>query len=186
MALTDSLTLINFKAMILSELTVLTMKIKTSLVAVIGIVMAFLVPIIPLLLIVGGAILLDTIFGIIKAKKLGDPVTSRKMSKIVSKMVLYESAVVLFFCIEKFVLGDIIGLFTSIPLILTKLVVTTLLFIEGTSINENYQAISGVSIWGKFKSLLSRGKELKKDFKELTGDTKDEKDTIGNGNESNI
>lgn len=83
-------------------------------------------------------------------------------------MVLYQSAIILAFAVEKFILGDIIGLFTSIPFILTKIVTTTLLFIEATSINENYLAISGVSIWKKFKTLLNRTKEFQKNIKKIT------------------
>lgn len=153
--------------MIKTQTTILIMNLKTSLSAVFGIVLAFLMPIIPLMLTVGAAIAIDTICGIMKAKKLKDKITSRKMSKLISKLVLYQSAVVLFFCIEKFILSDIIGLFTSIPLILTKLVTTTLLFIEATSINENYQTITGISIWKKFKDLLARAKEIKEDVGEI-------------------
>jgi len=159
--------------MLKTQTTILLMNIKASLTAIIGIVLAFLTPIIPLMLTVGAAIAIDTVCGIIKAKKLKDTITSRKMSKLISKLVLYQAAIVLFFCIEKFILSDIIGLFTSIPLILTKLVATTLLFIEGTSINENYKAITGVSIWKKFKNMLARAKEVKEDINDIV-DEKDE------------
>lgn len=162
--------------MIKTQTTILIMNIKASLTAIIGIVLAFLTPVIPLMLTVGAAIAIDTVCGIIKAKKLKDSITSRKMSKLISKLVLYQAAIVLFFCIEKFVLSDIIGIITQINLILTKLVATTLLFIEGTSINENYQAITGVSIWKKFKDMLARAKEVKEDIGNIV-DKKDESNT---------
>lgn len=154
--------------MIRNQTILLIMNIKASFFAVIGIVIAFLTPIIPLMIIVGAAIAVDTFCGILKAVKTKQDITSRKMSKLISKIVLYETAVVLFFAIEKFILSDVIGLFTQIPFVLTKVVTTTLLFIEATSINENYKAISGISIWDKFKQLLSRAKELKKDVKYFT------------------
>lgn len=133
------------------------------------ILLAFLAPIFPLLIIVGCAIAFDSFFGILRARKLGQKITSRKLSKMVSKMVLYESAVVLFFAIEKYILGDIIGIFTAIPLILTKLVTCTLLFIEGTSVQENLEATYGFNLWKKFKDMLARAKDVKdelEDFKE--------------------
>ena len=164
------------------QTTVLLMNIKASTCAILGILLAFFLPIVPLLLIVGAAIALDTIFGIVRAKKLGEPVTSRKMSKLISKMVLYNAAVVLFFCIERYILGGIIGAFTEIPLILTKLVTATLLFIEITSISESYEAITGVSLWGKFKAMVARTKEIKGLVKSVKEDTK----PIGTGDESNI
>ena len=168
-------------SMLKSETSMLLMNIKTSAMAVLGIIVAFLTPIIPLILIVGAAIMADTLFGVLRANKLKQSITSRKMSKLISKLFLYNGAVVLFFCIEKFILGDIIGAFTAIPLILTKLITATLLFIELTSINENYEAISGVNIWTRFKDMLHRGKELKNDL----GDIKDITDHFKHDNESN-
>lgn len=154
------------------ETLLLIMKIKASLTTIFGIIIAFLMPIIPLMLIVAAAIALDTIFGVVRAKKKGDKITSRKMSKLVSKLVLYQSAVVLVFCIEKYILSDILILLTAIPLIATKLVAITLLFIETTSINENYKAITGVSIWHKFKDMVARVKEVKEDVQDIV-DKKD-------------
>jgi hypothetical protein len=82
-------------------------------------------------------------------------------------MVLYQTAVILFFCVEKFILGDIIGLFTSIPLILTKVVTTVLLYIEATSISESYEIMYGVSLWKKFKELIRRTGETKQEIQEI-------------------
>src|SRR3970040_897388 len=150
------------------QINILAISIKKSFLSIYGIIIAFLMPIIPLIIIVGVAIFVDSIFGILRANKVKEPITSRKFYKIISKMVLYQSAIIVAFAVEKFILGDIIGLFTSIPFILTKIVTTTLLFIEATSINENYLAISGVSIWKKFKTLLNRTKEFQKNIKKIT------------------
>jgi hypothetical protein len=149
----------------LNEINSLAMKVKLNV--ILGILFAFITPIIPLILIVGAAILLDTIFGIRRAKKLKEKVTSRKLSALVSKMVLYQSAVIGFFVIDKFILGDFILMFTAIPLVLTKLVTVTLLYIECKSINENYYIISGISMWSKFKEMLKRTKEIKNDIEDI-------------------
>jgi hypothetical protein len=147
--------------------TTLLVKIKASLTQIFGILITFLTPIKPLIIIVGVAIALDTFYGVRRAKKTGEKVTSRKLSKIISKMVLYQTAVILFFCVEKFILGDIIGLFTSIPLILTKVVTTVLLYIEATSISESYEIMYGVSLWKKFKELIRRTGETKQEIQEI-------------------
>jgi hypothetical protein len=45
----------------------------------------------------------------------------------------------------------------------------TLLFIEVTSVNENLKAGFKIDLWGKFKLMLTRAKQVKKeieDFKE--------------------
>jgi hypothetical protein len=150
-----------------TQITILLINFKLSIYAILGIIFSFLIPIIPLFLIIGVSIVIDTVFGILRAKKLKQKITSRGLSKLISKMVLYDSAVLLFFCIEKFILGDIIGVFTSIPFILTKIVATTILFIELKSINENYEIISGVNFWTSFKILLQRSKDLKSEIKSI-------------------
>ena len=163
--------------MLHQELNMLMFNVKHSAVAVLIIVSSFLTPITPLLLVVGLCIFADTFVGIWKAKKLKRKITSRKLSQIISKMVLYQSAIVLFFCIEKYILSDSIGLISQINLLLTKIVATTLISIELKSINENYETISGVSIWSKFKLLLSRTKELSNDVKEIKKDLINESET---------
>lgn len=134
------------------------------------IIITFLMPIKGIIVVVGLSILVDTITGIIKSKKLDQPITSRRMSNIVSKMVLYQSAVILFFCIEKYILGDIVSLFISTELIVTKLVAITLVSIELKSISENIKKISGISLWDKFKEIVIRAKEVNNDFNDFKKD----------------
>lgn len=134
------------------------------------VIVTFLLPIKGIIVVVGLSILVDTVTGIIKSKKLNEPITSRRMSNIVSKMVLYQSAVILFFCIEKYILGDIVSLFISTELIVTKLVAITLVSIELKSINENVKAYTGYSLWQRFKDLLIRAKEIKDDIEEVQKD----------------
>jgi len=132
-------------------------------------ILAFILPIRPLILVVGLCICLDTLIGLYRSKKLKQKITSHKLSNVISKMVLYQSAILLFFCIEKYILADFIAIFTGIEWFLTKIVAATLAAIELKSINESYEVITGYSLWDKFKGFLKRGKELKNelsDFKE--------------------
>ena len=137
------------------------------------ILLGFLLPIVPLILTVGGFIALDTFFGLWKAKKLGYEVTSKKLSQLISKMVLYNSAVILFFCMDKFILSDVIGIFTNIELVLTKVVALTLISIECKSINEKYSAVTGINLWDSFKLLLKRSSEVKQDIGDIVDGAKD-------------
>lgn len=130
-------------------------------------IIAFISPIKPLILIVGLCILIDTFFGIWKSQKNGEKFSSRRLSNLISKMVLYELCLILFFSIETFILGDIILLFINIPLFLTKIVCVTLLFVELTSISENYEKITGKSLWSYFKNMLMRGKEFKNEIEDF-------------------
>jgi multisubunit Na+/H+ antiporter MnhG subunit len=124
-------------------------------------------PIKPLMILVGLMIILDTIFGIWKCKKQGTEITSKGLSSIVSKMVLYEAAVILIFALEKFMLGEFVLLFTAIPLFLTKVVATLLVGIELTSMSENFKEATGISIWHKIKIMLGRAKEIKDDVNDI-------------------
>ena len=121
----------------------------------------FLLPIKGILIAVGLSIFADTVSGIYKARKLKQPITSRKLSNVISKMFLYQGAVVLLYVIDKFILGDIISLFFSVPLLVTKLAAMTMIVIEMKSINENYKDVIGYSMWNKFKIMINRAKDLK-------------------------
>lgn len=128
---------------------------------------SFLMPIKPLLILVGLMIFLDTIFGVWKCKNQGTKVTSKGLSAIVSKMVLYQFAVILVFALEKFMFGDFVQIFTAIPLFLTKVVATLLVGIEVTSISENIEEATGVNIWQRIKIMLGRAKKIKDDVNDI-------------------
>jgi hypothetical protein len=149
------------------------MQLKTQILVIIGIIIAFLTPIAPLLITVGLAIVADTLFGLIKAYKRKQKITSRRMSSLISKMFLYQFCVIGIYVIDKYLLGSLIGLFTDVPLIATKLVVLTLLSVELKSVNENIEAGFKINIWQSLKKMVSRAKELKDDLEEL--DLKDNK-----------
>jgi hypothetical protein len=102
--------------------------------------------------------------GLWKSKKLNIPITSRKLSAIVSKMFLYQLAVIGFYLIDFWILNDIIMKFFSVPLMLTKILALVLISIEVMSINENYFAIRKISIWQGMKNLFARAKEIKQDI----------------------
>jgi hypothetical protein len=130
-------------------------------------VITFLLPIKGIILTVGLMIVADTVTGIFKAKRKGESITSRKLSSLVSKMCLYQSAVVLFYMIETYILSNIISLFVDVNLILTKLVAITLILIEIKSIDENVKAITGKSFIKKFKLMIMRAKELKNEIDDI-------------------
>lgn len=124
----------------------------------------FFAPIQGLLISVGTAIALDTIFGISKAAKLGEKITSRKLSNIVSKFVLYQAAVLLIFTIDKFLLGEFFKIWFSIPFLFTKIVTIILIFIEAVSIKENFEEAFSVNVFDMLKKFLQRSKEIKDDI----------------------
>ena len=146
------------------QLYILLANIRLSFTKLLAVVGAFFLPISGILFLVGFAIFVDTLTGLWKAKKLKIPITSRKLSAVVSKLFLYELAVIGFYLIDYFILNDIIMKFFSVPLMLTKILSLVLVSIEVISINENYKAVKGIDIWQSMKSLFARAKEIKNDI----------------------
>ena len=150
-----------------AQIAILLLSIQSNLFTLISIITAFFLPISGILFLVGFLILIDTITGIWKAKKLKQPITSRKLSAIVSKLALYECAVIMLFCIDFWILDAIVLKFFSVPLMVTKITALTLCSIELISISENYKVIYGINIWESLKNLLKRGAELKDDVDKI-------------------
>jgi len=146
------------------QLAILLSSIQKSSLQLLAVISAFFLPISGILFLIGFAIAVDTITGIWKAKKLKIKITSRGLSAIVSKLFLYEVAVIGFYLIDYYILNDIILTFFSVPLMLTKILSLVLCSIEVISISENYKAVKGIDIWSAFKNLLQRSKEIKQDI----------------------
>jgi hypothetical protein len=124
----------------------------------------FFAPIRGLLIAVGIAIALDTIFGIFKAIRIKEEINSRRMSNIVSKFVLYQMAILLLFAIDKFLLGEFFKIWFQIDNFFTKVVAIILIFIEMTSIKENFEVAFNVNIWKLLKTTIQRAKYIKNEI----------------------
>jgi hypothetical protein len=150
-----------------AQLSLLLISIQSELLTLISICFAFFLPISGILIMIGVLISIDTITGIWKAKKLGEKISSRKLSSIISKLALYEITVIMFFLIDKFILNEIILTFFSVEFMLTKVVALVLASIEVMSINENYKVVKGIDLWQSMKLLFARAKEVKEDLNKL-------------------
>jgi len=146
------------------QLAILLSSIQKSSLQLLAVVSTFFLPISGILFLIGFAIVIDTITGIWKSKKLNIPITSRKLSAIISKLMLYEIAVILFYLIDRFILNDIILVFFSIPLMLTKILALVLVSIETLSISENIKAVKGIDLWQAMKLLFARARDIKQDI----------------------
>ena len=146
------------------QLFILLANIRLSFPKLLAVVGSFFLPISGILFLIGFAIFVDTLTGIWKSKKLKLPITSRKLSAVISKLFLYEIAVIGFYLIDYFILNDIIMKFFSVPLMLTKILSLVLVSIEVISINENIKIVKGLDIWSSLKNLLQRSKEIKNDI----------------------
>lgn len=150
-----------------TQLYILTTKLKLYSTKLMAIILSFFLPIVGILILIAASVILDTITGIWKAKKLKQPITSRRLSAIVSKILLYEATVMLFYAMDYFLLNDIVISFFSIELLTTKVLALVLVSIEIISINENYRAIYQKDLWDALKNLFARAKEVTSDFKNI-------------------
>jgi len=150
-----------------TQLTILFTKLKLNALQMSAIVFSFFLPISGILVLIAFAIFLDTITGIWKSLKLKKPITSRGLSQIVSKILLYEFTVMLFYCIDKFLVSDIVAQFFSIDMLTTKILSLVLVSIEVVSINENIKAIRGVDLYTTLKLLFRRAKEITSEYKDI-------------------
>jgi len=150
-----------------TQLYILTTKLKLYSTKLMAIILSFFLPIVGILILIAASVILDTITGIWKAKKLKQPITSRRLSAIVSKILLYEATVMLFYAMDYFLLNDIVISFFSIELLTTKVLALVLVSIELISINENYKAVKGIDLWASLKNLFARAKEVTSDFKNI-------------------
>ena len=149
------------------QLFLLLYSIKNSALKLITIICSFFLPISGILGLLFALILADTATGIWKAKHLKEKITSRKLSTIISKLLLYELCVILFFLIDYFILNDIILTVFSVPLMLTKVLALVLASIEIMSISENWRIVKGVNLWQSAKLLFTRAIDIKNDINKL-------------------
>jgi len=126
-------------------------------------------PIYGLLISVGAAIILDTFTGIFKSIKLEgfQSIKSRKLSNIVSKLLLYEICILFLFLIDKFLLNEFIIRSFGIEYMFTKICAILLIFVELVSIKENIESAFKIDLWVMIKKILSRAKEVKSDIDEI-------------------
>ena len=149
------------------QLYLLLYSIKNSALKLLSICFSFFLPISGILGLLFALILADTATGIWKANHLKQEITSRKLSAIISKLLLYELCVILFFLIDYFILNDIILVFFSVPLMLTKVLALVLASIEVMSISENWRIVRGINLFQSAKLLFTRAIDIKNDINKL-------------------
>jgi hypothetical protein len=132
-------------------------------------ILLFFVPIHGLLVAVAVAIILDTFTGVFKSIKIHGlkSIRSRKLSTIISKMLLYEVTILLLFLMDKYLLNEFVILWWGIEFMFTKMCAIVLIFIELVSVKENIEEAYKIDIWKMLKHLLSRAKEIKSGIDDL-------------------
>jgi len=113
--------------------------------------LAVFLPIKELMLTIGFLVGADMIVGIWKALKLKQRIRSRRMSDTITKLLLYQIAIMSGFLIESFIISELIPI--------TKLVATVIAVIEFKSIIESIESVTGKDLWSRIKTIIGRKSE---------------------------
>ena len=114
-----------------------------------------LAPVHAMMVSVGVLIVADLATGIWAAKKRGEQIKSARIRDSITKMVIFQVAVITAFVMENFLLEG------TIPV--TKIVAAAIAFSEGKSLFENINTITGKDVFGMLIDKLgSKNKEEKK------------------------
>ena len=106
-------------------------------------------PVISLIFFAGFLIVLDIITGVWASKKRGEDIDSKKLSRSISKAIMYPFAIILAHLCERFL--------HEIPFV--KGVTFLLIIVEGKSLDENMKDILGFSFFKYIKAFLIDGKK---------------------------
>lgn len=138
---------------------------KAKLILFLISILSIIAPIKGMVLITVFFIWVDLAFGIWRSRKLKKPLRSRGFARTISKTCLYAGGIVSVFFLEKHVLADLIGMFISVDLVLTKAFTFYCVFTELKSINESYFDVTGKDVLKGFKEFITAKKQEWDEFK---------------------
>ena len=125
----------------------------------------FFAPIKGIILMVALSTVMDTCFGLWKAKKLGEEITSKIFRNgLVPKLVSYIAVVMLVYASDVFIINALTTSVISVPFISTKVIALVLLSIEVKSMDESFVKVKGYSFIDKIKAIIAKLKDVKKQF----------------------
>ncbi len=138
---------------------------KIYLSTVLTALILFFAPIKGIVLIVAISTIIDTCFGVWKAKSLGEDITSKIFRHgLVPKLLSYIAVVMLVFASDVFIINEMTMSVVSVAFVSTKLTSLVLISIEVKSMDESFVKVKGYSFIDKFKLIINKIKDLKKQF----------------------
>lgn len=124
----------------------------TTLITSIGIsLLAFIAPIQLLILSVGVLVLFDTLCGLYRAYKLEQDITSKKLSHVISKLLLYNVAIISGYIMQLMIGGDLIPV--------AKIIAVGIGMVELKSISESVDEVTGINIFKFVTNLIKRNSD---------------------------
>jgi len=109
--------------------------------------------------------IIDTCFGIWKAKNLGEPITSKMFRNgLVPKLLSYIAVVMLVYASDVFIINGLTLSVVSVEFISTKVIALVLLSVEVKSMDESWIKVKGYSFIDKIKAIILKLKDVKKEL----------------------
>jgi hypothetical protein len=128
-------------------------------------VILFFAPIAWMVFLVGLSTIIDTGFGIWRAKHEGVKVSSKTCRKgLVPKVKSYVIMVLLLYMADYYIINELTKLFISVEFISTKLVSLVLIIIEIKSMDESFNKVKGYSFIDKLYNNIKSIKKAKDDI----------------------
>ena len=125
----------------------------------------FFAPIKGIILIVALSTILDTSFGLWKAYKIGEKITSKIFRHgLVPKLVSYIAAIMLVYASDVFIINALTMTVVSVDFMATKVIALVLISIEVKSMDESFVAVKGYSFIDKIKAIILKMKNVRKQF----------------------
>lgn len=121
----------------------------------------------PMIVLVGLSSIVDTGFGIWKAKKLGKRFSSKLCRKgLVPKVTSYTVMIFTLFCVDIYLVNEFTKLFINIDFVSTKIMAVSLIFIEVKSMDESFEEVKGYSFINKILANIRNVKKIKRDLED--------------------
>ena len=96
---------------------------------------------------VGLSTIVDTCFGIWKAKSLGEDVSSKACRNgLVPKIKSYVLIILVLFTADHYIVNELTKLFIDVDFVSTKLVSLALIAIEVKSMDESFAKVKGIPL----------------------------------------
>ena len=107
--------------------------------------------------------ILDTAFGIWKAKNIGEKLSSKAFrSGLVPKLISYIAVVMMVYGSDVFIINSLVSNVVDVEFMATKVIALTLIINEAKSIDESWEAVKGYSMIAKLIEVINNLKDIKK------------------------
>jgi len=107
--------------------------------------------------------ILDTVFGIWKAKNIGEKLSSKAFrSGLVPKLISYIAVVMMVYGSDVFIINSLVSNVVDVEFMATKVIALTLIINEAKSIDESWEAVKGYSMIAKLIEVINNLKDIKK------------------------